>query len=72
MKWLGGILSIGTFVVLYAFERKQSLRRQIEQKEISTAREFAIAFAAGLAMNFIEKPVTNKWTRFVKKIISGC
>lgn len=67
MKWLGGILSIGTFVALYAFERKRPLRRQIEQKEISTARDLAIASAACLAMNFLEKPVTDKLTRFVEK-----
>ena len=66
MKWLSGILSIGTFVALYAFERKQPLRRQIEQKEISTARDLAIAAAAGLTMIFFEKPVTDKLTRFVE------
>jgi sterol desaturase/sphingolipid hydroxylase (fatty acid hydroxylase superfamily) len=67
MKWLSSILSIGTFVALYAFERKQPLRRQIEQKEISTARNLAIALTAGLAMNFFEKPVTDRLTQFVEK-----
>jgi hypothetical protein len=46
MKWLGGILSIGTFFALEVFERRRQLRRQIVQKEISTARDLAIASAA--------------------------
>ncbi len=52
--------------MLYAFERKQPLRRQIEQKEISTIRNLAIASAAGLAINFFEKPTTDKLTGFVE------
>ncbi len=67
MKWLSQILAVGTFVALYAFERKQPLRRQVEQKEIGTIRNLAIASAAGLAMNFFEKPVTDKLTRFVER-----
>ncbi len=67
MKWLSGILSIGTFVALYAFERKQPLRRQIEQKEVSTIRNLAIASTAGLAINFFEKPVMDKLMRFVER-----
>ncbi len=67
MKWLSGILSIGTFIALYAFERKQPLRRQIEQKEISTIRNLAIASTAGLVIIFFEKPATDKLTRFVER-----
>ncbi len=67
MKWLSGILSIGTFAVLYAFERKQPLRRQIEPKEESTIRNLAIASTAGLALNLFEKPVTDKLTSFVER-----
>ena len=67
MKWLSRVLTIGTFVALYVFEKKQPLRRQVERKEINTARNLAIASAAGLAMNFVEKPVTDKLTRFVEK-----
>jgi sterol desaturase/sphingolipid hydroxylase (fatty acid hydroxylase superfamily) len=57
--------------MLYVFERKQPLRRQIEQKEISTIRNLAIASAAGLALNVIEKPVTNRLTHFVEREKSG-
>ncbi|CAN5212835.1 sterol desaturase family protein [soil metagenome] len=67
MKWFSGILTIGTFSVLYLFEKRQPLRKQIEQKEISTARNLAIAAAAGLAVNFLEKPVTDKLTKFVEE-----
>ncbi len=66
MKWLSGILSIGTFVALYAFERRQPLRRQIEPKKESTIRNLVIASTAGLAINFFEKPVTDRLTKFVE------
>lgn len=67
MKWLSGILAVGTFAVLYIFERKRPLRKQIEQKEINTFRNLAIASSAALAVNFLEKPVTDKLTKFVEK-----
>jgi sterol desaturase/sphingolipid hydroxylase (fatty acid hydroxylase superfamily) len=53
--------------VLYVFERKQPLRRQIEQKEKSTIRNLAIASVAGCALNVFEKPVTDKLMHFVEK-----
>ena len=67
MKWLQGVLTIGTFAVLYLFEKRQPLRPQIEQKEIQTIRDLAIAAAAGLAINFVEKPVTERLTNFVEE-----
>ncbi len=67
MKWFSGILAVGTFAILYLFEKRQPLRKQIEQKEISTARNLAIASAAGLCVNFLEKPVTDKLTKFVEE-----
>ncbi|MDQ3132383.1 MAG: sterol desaturase family protein [Acidobacteriota bacterium] len=67
MKWLSATLSVGTFAVLYFFERRQPLRRQIEQKEIGTARNLAIASAAGAAINFLENPVAAKLTKFVEE-----
>lgn len=67
MKWLNGILAVGAFGLIYACERKRPLRKQIESPEISTARNLAIASAAGLAMNFLEKPVTEKLTELVEK-----
>ena len=67
MKWLSGILTVGTFAVLYVFEKRRPLRKQIEQKELSTARNLAIAATAGIAVNLFEKPVTDNLTRFVEK-----
>jgi sterol desaturase/sphingolipid hydroxylase (fatty acid hydroxylase superfamily) len=67
MKWLNGSLSIGIFVILYFFERRKPLRRQIEQKEIHTTRNLAIASAAGAAISLLEKPVANKLTKFVER-----
>ena len=52
---------------MYIFEKRQPLRKQIEQKEIQTMRDLAIAAAAGLAVNFLEKPVTDKLTKFVEE-----
>lgn len=66
MKWLSATLSIGTFAVLYFFERQRPLRRQIEQKEISTARNLAIASAAGAAITLFETPVADRLTKFVE------
>lgn len=66
MKWLSGIISVGAFAALYYFEKKRPLRRQIEPKITNTARDLAIASAAGLAVNFFEKPVTGRLTRFVE------
>ena len=68
MKWLSsGIASASLLAVLYVYERKRPLRKQIEPKEISTARNLAIASAAGLAMQFAEKPVAEKLTNLVEK-----
>lgn len=65
MKWLSGILSVGTFAVLYIYEKRKPLRPQREQKERQTARDLAIAAAAGLAVNTLEKPVTARLTKYV-------
>ena len=67
MKWLSGILAVGTFAVLYVLEKKRPLRKQIEHKEIGTLRNFAISSTAGLAVNLLEKPVTDKLTKIVEK-----
>ncbi len=67
MKWISEILTVGTFAVLYVFEKRRPLRKQIEQKEKSMARNLAIAAAAGAAINLFEKPVTHKLTQLVEK-----
>ena len=43
------------------------MRKQIEQKEIQTARNLAIASAAGAAINLFEKPVADKLTKLVER-----
>jgi sterol desaturase/sphingolipid hydroxylase (fatty acid hydroxylase superfamily) len=65
-KWLSAALSAGTFAVLYFYERRRPLRRQIEQKEIQTARNLAIASAAGAASFLIENPIAVRLTKFVE------
>lgn len=67
MKWLGGIFIAGTFTALYILERRRPLRKQIEPKITNATRDLAIAAAAAAAINFLEKPVTGKLTRFVEK-----
>ena len=67
MKWFGGILAVGAFAAFYVLEKKRPLREQIEQKEFSTLRNLAIASTAGAAINFLEKPVAEKLTKFVEE-----
>ncbi|HSK73180.1 MAG TPA: sterol desaturase family protein [Pyrinomonadaceae bacterium] len=67
MKWLSGILTIGAFAALFVFEKKRPLRKQIQPRIPDTARDLAIASTAALAINFLEKPVTDRLTRFVEK-----
>ncbi len=66
MNWRQGILAVGAFALIYLGERRRPLRKPIELPEISAARNLAIAATAGLAMNFLEKPVTDKLTRLVE------
>ncbi len=66
MKWLSGVVAIGTFAVLYAFEKKRPLRKPVEDHETNAVRNLAIAAGAALAINFVEKPVTGRLTKFVE------
>ncbi len=67
MKWLRGILTVGTFAALYILETKRPLRKQIEPKAVSAIRDLAIASTAALAVNLCEKPVAEKLTKFVER-----
>ena len=66
MSWFSAALSVGTFVVLYVFERRRPLRGQLEQKEIQTARNLTIAAAAGAAITLFEKPLADRLTNYVE------
>jgi sterol desaturase/sphingolipid hydroxylase (fatty acid hydroxylase superfamily) len=67
MKWLSGALTVGTFAVLYYFEKRRPLRAPVGDREIETARNLAIAAAAGTAINFLEKPAAAKLTELVER-----
>jgi len=67
MNWVSGILTVGTFAVLYVCERRRPLRKQVENPGTEIVRNLAIASASGLALNFLEKPVAEKLTRFVER-----
>lgn len=67
MKWLSGIVIVGTFAVLTFLEKKRPLRKRIEPKWLNASRDLAIAATAGIAVNFLEKPVTDKLTKLVEE-----
>ncbi len=67
MKWIRGILTVGTFAALYYFEKKRPLRKQVESRGIHTTRNFAIASIAGVTSALLEKPVTDKLTLYTKE-----
>ena len=66
MKWLNGIVIFGTFIALTFLEKKRPLRKQIEPKWLNASRDLAIASTSAIAVNFLEKPVTDKLTKFVE------
>lgn len=67
MKWVSAILSAGTFAILYFYEKKKPLRRQVEPKKINAARNLVIASSAGLIISFLEKPVVDNLTKFAEE-----
>jgi sterol desaturase/sphingolipid hydroxylase (fatty acid hydroxylase superfamily) len=66
-KWMSGILTVGTFAVLYYFENRRPLRKRIEPKLINTARNLAVAALAGATVNFLEKPIAERLTKLVER-----
>ena len=66
MKWLNGIVIFGTFIALTFLEKKRPLRKQIEPKWLNASRDLAIASTSAIVVNFLEKPVTDKLTKFVE------
>jgi sterol desaturase/sphingolipid hydroxylase (fatty acid hydroxylase superfamily) len=67
MKWMSGALAASALAVLYLLENRRPLRRQVASKEIETVRNLALAGAAGLVLNYLEKPVTGKLTKLVEE-----
>ncbi|MGI8545258.1 MAG: sterol desaturase family protein [Aridibacter sp.] len=67
MKWLSGLITVGTFTILYYFENKKPLRKEIEPGLTNTFRNLAIASVSGLVVNNLEKPVTDKLTKFTEE-----
>jgi sterol desaturase/sphingolipid hydroxylase (fatty acid hydroxylase superfamily) len=66
-KYISGILTVGTFAVLYYFEKRRPLRRQIEPRIVNAARNLAVAALAGATVNFLEKPVAEKLAKFAEE-----
>jgi sterol desaturase/sphingolipid hydroxylase (fatty acid hydroxylase superfamily) len=66
-KWMSGILTAGTFLALYYFERRRPLRKRVESDVIHTPRNLAIASAAAATVNVLENPVANCLSDFVER-----
>ncbi len=67
MKWLTGIITVGTFTILYVLEKKRPLRRSVEDHEVNAVRNLAIASVTGLALTIVENPLTKLLTNFVEE-----
>ncbi len=67
MKWLSGLLSVGTFAVLVFLENKRPLREEVESSITNTFRNLAIAAVSGIVINTLEKPVTDKLSKYVEE-----
>jgi sterol desaturase/sphingolipid hydroxylase (fatty acid hydroxylase superfamily) len=66
-KWVSGILTAGTFLALYYFERRRPLRKRIESDLVHTPRNLAIASVAGATVSLLENPVANRLAKFVEE-----
>jgi sterol desaturase/sphingolipid hydroxylase (fatty acid hydroxylase superfamily) len=64
---MSGILTAGTFLALYYFERRRPLRKRVESDVIHTPRNLAIASAAAATVNVLENPVANCLSDFVER-----
>lgn len=58
---------VGTFAVLYYFENRRPLRKQIEPKLTNTARNFAIASTAAVVVLLLESPVAYFLAYYVEE-----
>ena len=66
-KWIVGITVIGGFTLFAWLERRYPLRTRLhEQKATRDARNIALAGLAGAVQQFVERPVTNRLTEWVR------
>jgi sterol desaturase/sphingolipid hydroxylase (fatty acid hydroxylase superfamily) len=64
---LGGALVLGAFGALVWLERRRPLRVEREPKLTRAARNLAVAGAGALALQLMEKPVTDRLTALVER-----
>lgn len=66
-KTLGGALAVGTYAVLVLLENRRRLRPEVESKFRRSARNFAVAGAAAIALQLAEKPIADRLTALVER-----
>ncbi|MEP7147277.1 MAG: sterol desaturase family protein [Acidobacteriota bacterium] len=67
IKALSVPTAIGALAVLVVMERRRPLRKPVESTTTRTGRNLAIAGLAACSLYLVEKPVTDRLTRWVKK-----
>ncbi|MBC7911300.1 MAG: sterol desaturase family protein, partial [Pyrinomonadaceae bacterium] len=66
-NWLGATLAAGAFGLLWFLERRSPLRRSVEPKLKRNARNLAVAGAAALSLQLVERPVIQPLTNLVER-----
>lgn len=65
--WLSASLAVGAFGVLWLAERCRPLRRSVEPKGTHDARNLAVAVAAAMSLQLVERPVVGPLTKLVER-----
>ena len=65
--WLSGALVAGAFGLLWFFEHRRPLRRNVEPKLTRTGRNLAIAGLAAASLQLVEQPLIQRLTALVEK-----
>lgn len=65
--WLSASLAVGAFGLLWLAERRRPLRRAVEPKAAHDARNLAVAVAAAVSLQLVERPVVELLTKLVER-----
>jgi sterol desaturase/sphingolipid hydroxylase (fatty acid hydroxylase superfamily) len=65
--WLNGALVIASLVGIVWLERKQPLRRRVEEEPYREARNLAMSVLSATAIRLIEKPIMDRLTHLVQR-----
>ncbi len=67
IKALSVPVAIGALAVLVVMERRRPLRKPVESTTTRTGRNLAIAGLAACSLYLVERPITDRLTRWVEK-----